>query len=451
MKIKKIGLTARMLVVISLFMILFVSVQGYILVTQSKEGMKTQIRERMQDISNTAAAMMDGDAIASLRPGDEGSAPYREVMDVLALFRDHIDLEYIYVVRDEGNKNFTFIIDSDVIAPAYFGETVKYTDALYQASLGTTAVDNEPYQDRWGRFYSSYSPIFDSYGQVAGIVGVDFAAKWYDEQVSMHMQTVLIFDVIAIAVGLVLILFVGGKTAKNFQTLGSELNELEEDVETLTQEVAHSLGIDSQGEEKETNKAAVDDVGELGDKIGVMQRDLRKYIDYMRSQAYSDVMTGIGNKSAYLDAADNLERALGGTVNTFSIAVFDINGLKNLNDTLGHECGDFLIIDAANALKRVFGEERIYRIGGDEFVALLEGVTFDEVSKQLAALDDDLAAFNAGKKRYGPPLALSKGAAEYLSKQDKGCTDVFRRADEAMYADKAAYYRTHADRRRATT
>ncbi len=61
--------------------------------------------------------------------------------------------------------------------------TKESTDALYQASLGKPSVDKVPYEDSWGRFYSAYSPVFDSNGKVAGIVAVDFSADWYDKQI----------------------------------------------------------------------------------------------------------------------------------------------------------------------------------------------------------------------------------------------------------------------------
>lgn len=451
MKVKRIGLTAQMLVVISLFLLVVNSVQGYILVNQSKAAMKSQIRERMLDISNTAAAMLDGDAIAALMPGDEDTEDYRALMDVMALFRDHMDLEYIYVVRHVEGQLFTFIADSDLIAPAYFGEQVAYTDALYRSSLGVADVDSNPYQDRWGRFYSSYSPVFDSNGKVAAIVGVDFSAEWFDNQVAQHTRTILIFDAIALVLGALIILLIGSRINHSFLALNEEMNDLGRDVEDLTHEVAHSLGIG------ETEPHAAQDadagrpnseIGELGDKIRVMQQSLREYVTYMRSQAYMDVMTGLGNKAAYLDYVATLEPESGKFVPDYSVAVFDVNGLKNVNDDLGHEYGDRVIIDAAAVIKRAFGTEHVYRVGGDEFAAVLPGLSLEDVKTRFAAMDRDLAAFNSGETLYARPLAFSKGAAAYQRGQDSTYKEVFQRADEAMYADKAAYYASHGDRRR---
>ena len=125
---------------------------GFLLTRQASEAMITLIQNRMLDISNTAAAMIDGDDLASLTADDKDSEAYQSVLSTLTYFQDNIDLKYIYCVKDMGNKQFVFSADPTVDDPGEFGTPVVYTDALYQASLGTPAVDNVPYEDAWGRF-----------------------------------------------------------------------------------------------------------------------------------------------------------------------------------------------------------------------------------------------------------------------------------------------------------
>ena len=77
---------------------------------------------------------------------------------------------------DDGNGNFSFSVDPAPDDPGEFGAPVVYTEALYKASLGIPSVDEVAYTDAWGRFYSAYSPVFNSNGKVAGIVATDFSA-----------------------------------------------------------------------------------------------------------------------------------------------------------------------------------------------------------------------------------------------------------------------------------
>ena len=170
---------------------------GLILTKESTDVMKEQIGNRMLDVSNTAASMLNGDVLRDIQAEDANTPEYEgKYSETLTYYQDNIDLKYIYCIRDLGNKEFVFTVDPTVLDPGVFGAPIVYTDALYQASLGTPSVDKKPYRDKWGRFYSAYSPVFDSDGKVAGIVAVDFSADWYDYQIRTQAITTIVITVI---------------------------------------------------------------------------------------------------------------------------------------------------------------------------------------------------------------------------------------------------------------
>ena len=200
-----------------------------------------------------------------------------------------------------------------------------------------------------------------------------------------------------------------------------------------------------------------DELGELAGSIRLMAKEIREYIAYIHAQAYIDGMTGVGNKTAYMDVMKQLDRKIQEGLAEFVVVVFDVNGLKTVNDNLGHECGDRIITGAANALKKSFGAEHTYRIGGDEFIVVLENVA--DVNLEECYRDFDRAVAEENKKIAGEKLApedapaklhlaVSKGAAAFEPKQDKEYKEVFRRADEEMYRDKERFYQGKNDRRR---
>ena len=121
----------------------------------------------------------------------------------------------------------------------------------------------------------------------------------------------------------------------------------------------------------------------------------------------------------------------------FTIFVMDLNYLKQMNDQYGHEFGDMLISDAATVLQHVFGEDRVYRVGGDEFVALLEDTESIRAADYAKSLDLEIREFNAGAKRYELPLALAYGYSSYDREHDRYFDEVFSRADESMYEMKS--------------
>ncbi len=160
--------------------ILFCAVSIY----RVRIGIRRAIQQRMLDIANCASGSVSGDALKSLTAADTGSADYEKIYNTLAVFRDNVELEYVYCIRQTEAKQFIFTMDLDLYTPAGFGDSVKYTEALASAGRGTAAVDEVPYSDAWGKFYSAYSPVFDSSGLVAGIIAVDFSAEWFEAQLS---------------------------------------------------------------------------------------------------------------------------------------------------------------------------------------------------------------------------------------------------------------------------
>ncbi|MCR5663771.1 MAG: response regulator [Oscillospiraceae bacterium] len=161
-------------------------------VTRARVGIRRAIQQRMLDIANCASGSVNGDKLGALTADDVGSEPYDEIYHILAVFRDNVELEYVYSIRQEGDGHFIFTMDLDKYTPASFGDEVKYTEALASAGRGQAAVDEVPYSDQWGEFYSAYSPVFDSTGKVAGIIAVDFSADWFEGQLAGQTRSTVV-------------------------------------------------------------------------------------------------------------------------------------------------------------------------------------------------------------------------------------------------------------------
>ena len=115
------------------------------------------------------------------------------------------------------------------------------------------------------------------------------------------------------------------------------------------------------------------------------------------------------------------------------MAVFDVDNLKGINDSYGHACGDMIIRGAAKSVARCFSANSAFRIGGDEFLAVAEGVSEEEVREMLVKVDRAVEEFNASDKLFPVKLSLSRGAAAYRPGEDTSFRAVFMRADEDMY------------------
>ena len=159
----------------------------------------------------------------------------------------------------------------------------------------------------------------------------------------------------------------------------------------------------------------------------------------------TDALTGVFSRMAYSDTLKRLNAA-GDLPESFAAFTIDINGLKDVNDRLGHDAGDELICGAARCIEAAFHEAaRCYRTGGDEFVVLAEDMDSIQASAALDHLARETEQWRGDKIER---LMLASGCA--LAKDHPGLSAeaLVRKADLAMYEAKAEYYRmTGIDRR----
>ena len=441
MKKVKFGMRSAYLILASVFLILVNLTLGLVLTNVSQKALIAQIEGRMLDIANTAADMINGDELERLTKNDVETKEFQDVVNTLIGFQSNIQLEYIYCIQDLGNKQFAFSVDPTVDDPGGFGDPVVYTDALYQASLGKASVDKVPYEDSWGRFYSAYSPVINSKGKVAGIVAVDFSAEWYDKTVSTQARIILIICGLSLLAGGLIVIILTEHSRRRNHKLYAQLNALADNVEDLVREVGNTTHTEQYLRTHTIRTDSGDGIRDLNQKIQSMQEDLRMEIASVHRMAFIDALTAVGNKAAYMEAVELLTKEPAESEATsFSIATFDMNGLKQINDTYGHEFGDIALVDAANALITVFGKDNIYRIGGDEFIVLLPTNSAEELDGLFAKLDAYLEEKNKQEAPYHFPLLISKGYAIYQKDSGDDFQAVYRRADEAMYRDKDTYY-----------
>ena len=320
---------SRYLALMSVFLLLVIATLGYLLMRQSRASIISLMQTRMLDISNTAAAMLNGDDLRSVTPADAGTDRYEAIMRTLTYFQDNIQLKYIYCIRDMGDGTFTFGLDPTVEDPGEFGSPIVYTDALHKASLGTATADDQSYEDAWGKFYSAYSPVFDAQGRVAGIVAVDFSAEWYNQQLATLTWTAVVVALLALLGGAAIVTAIITRSEKRIGSIHGQLNEL---THSLMQEIGSAspnpAAASSSARQQDKNPASIDD---LEQQIQSMGTELKTHIAQVHVRAYQDSLTGVKSKHAYLEAEKDLNYKLNnGTLSELAIVVCDVNGLKKI-------------------------------------------------------------------------------------------------------------------------
>ena len=331
---KKSGLTPRVVALIVAALLVANMVLGFVLARQSENALAEQAQARMLDVSNSAATLLNGDELATLTAQDAGSPAYDRAMSTLRAFQDSVELSYIYCVRERPDGTFEFTVDPTVGDPADFGEDVVYTEALGRAAKGEKEVDTTPYTDRWGTFYSSYSPVFDSNGKVASIVVVDFPAAWFEDRANFFTRIAVVDCLASLVMALI---------------------------------AAH---------------------------VAVrLARSEKRNVKNMERAHHYEGLTGLPNMGYFCEIAEPARDKLYAEGKTPTILYMDLVDMKYFNHKFGFAEGDKLLRAFAQYLAEQFGHEHCSRFGQDHFVV---GTTDEGLDERLDAFFEGCKRVNGG-------------------------------------------------------
>ena len=150
-----------------------------------------------------------------------------------------------------------------------------------------------------------------------------------------------------------------------------------------------------------------------------------------RDRANFDALTGVKNKHAYIDVEARLNQQIeGGESVQFAIVLCDVDELKKVNDTRGHQAGDRCLQRARSIICRIFQNSPVFRVGGDEFAVIIQGQDYDRIEEQLAAFAEENR-----KNAASGDITVAFGMARYVP-GDRSVSVVFERADSSMYENK---------------
>ncbi len=174
------------------------------------------------------------------------------------------------------------------------------------------------------------------------------------------------------------------------------------------------------GNEKEAYRRGMEEAKE----------NARKRLLQAQKEASIDALTGVKNKHAFLDEEEHLDMLIGEhQVPQFAIVMLDVNDLKKVNDSKGHQAGDEYLKEASHFICDTFKKSPVYRVGGDEFVVLAEGSDYVRIEELVGEVrqHNKEALANDG-------VIIACGMARY--DRDECVASVFERADHRMYENK---------------
>ena len=277
MKARKMGIFGQLFVCLAVLLLCGNAILGFLAYNRSQASLFEQIQSNAKNIAQCAAMNVSGDILQGIQVGDEETQDYLTIIDELALFRDNADIEYIYTLRQVGEEQFEFIVDSDPEEPAEIGEVCENTEALSMAvTEQITTADDEPFTDEWGSHVSAYSPIFEG-KQIVGIVGVDISADWIDEQMQALRSLVILTCLGTYLISILILWLLMSKFTKGVKRLNDKVKELAGGSGDLT---------------KEIDIHTKDEMGEIAENMNVFIRQIRTLVKDVVQSTEEILVTG---------------------------------------------------------------------------------------------------------------------------------------------------------------
>ena len=312
---------------------------------------------------------------------------YQTLRADLRRMQDVLDVNCLYITwLDVENECNVYLIDAAYDDPCPVGCIdpifMEDPEALKNPDLGFPPnTTNTP---EYGWIVATGMPIHDEQGQFIAIAAVDISMNdIMSRQHRSMLFVVLVFMILTLLVSIAGILLVNHAIVKPINTLSQAAAQYK-----------HNRKVFS-----ELKMARGDEIGVLADSMADMEKDINGYISNLEETtnnlisarehaqemdraANIDALTKVRNKRAY----DIEVKRLNESTHPYGIAMIDMNGLKAINDTHGHEKGDISINAVCQIVCRVFKHSPVYRVGGDEFVVILENNDYQERDELIQAL-----------------------------------------------------------------
>lgn len=251
MKTRKLGITKKMVLIISLIILIGDIVLGLIMYKSVSGMLLIQLQENAINIARSGAEIIDGDKFAGL-VNEYSEDTYNELYNSLVPLRDNSGVEYIYTLANM-NDRVSFIVDTDPDEPADYGQECEAQGGINEALGGVALADDEPYADEWGEHLSAFAPIMSN-GKTVGIVAVDLS---YDFIKSRSAGAARIIAAVCIPLLLIVIIaaiFIAYAFNKGFRRINNKIEDLTDGNGDLTKLVEDRSGTEFEVIAESVNK-----------------------------------------------------------------------------------------------------------------------------------------------------------------------------------------------------
>lgn len=374
------------------------------------------------------------------------------------------DVKYLYIVAwsehpdPDGSYRDMYIIDADDVPLYMVGYYEDREEEFGEVDYTKTVQPTITHGD-WGWLCSGYEPLYDDDGTIICHIGCDVDMGTIIGERNADLFYMVFSALVVTIIALVgSIIFVARNFVKPIRAITADMKKfspepgkdyIESGVTNIFVKREDEIG-DIYGEIQQMQKRIVDYINDITNikqdkeeaEVAIKIKD--QEIGQISKEAFKDALTGVGNLNAYKRKSEEINEAISKGYKDFAVVMMDANGLKYINDNFGHTAGDSYLRGNSHIICEIFKHSPVFRIGGDEFVAILHGDDYKNREERVDALRKVFEkAFNDQTVQPWERYSVSVGIAEYTS-EDKTVDDVFKRADKSMYEDKDAFKKHNA-------
>ncbi len=300
----------------------------------------------------------------------------------------------------------------------------------------------EVWHNVWGDTYSYYVPVWIDHEKVGLVTTEVEIADVNAEILKNTMNQMCIIALVLVVCLMLAVAFINKRYISKIVTLEASVQDY---TSTKDSAVVESI---------EKNIKGHDEIVSLSEEIVSMIIEIENYIRSlvqvnaaladeksnsakMSDLAHRDALTGIRNRTAFEKEIQKVEWELDDGNTSFGVVMIDLNFLKRINDTYGHEQGNTAIKKLCFIICHVYEHSPVFRIGGDEFIVILKNEDYDNRDQLLEEFRNQLEVLREDDKiEPWEKVSAAVGMAVYDKDRDSSVDNVVKRADQLMYENK---------------
>lgn len=450
-----------------IFLVVICTVIVSISYTFFNRTMMNYYKSHLTDIINLTLSNIDIEDLEQCIKTKEKSEKFEELTVFLDKVRQNYTLESIIIVHPVKNGD-TYdamqvlsglyaderqgVAKKDFPAPM-FGDMMghffsqEFLSQIYSDMMNRRDVKFSTSNSDFGRTYDVTLSIRNKNGEGFALLSSSITLQQIDSTMHNYLITTILTAVALGTIFLVsILLWMQKRVIRPLQTIEQSATEFAEKTKGKNSEVEFVLELPElhTGDELESLSNTLVSMSQsmkeyvlalIDSKLKMA--DMKQTVSKISTIAYHDSLTGVKSKAAYDKEKERLDWDIVNDVADFALLMVDLNYLKRVNDEYGHEKGDLYIKNACSVICDIFDHSPVYRIGGDEFLVVLENRDLKSREELVLRLKNQIEQLRNNKNLEAwNRVSAAVGLSVFDKNLDSNVDTVFKRADKFMYENK---------------